>query len=226
MDKKIDTQNVLQTCFPFWEKLSVSEREKLTSGAIAKHFQNGENVHGADGQCTGAVLVQNGTLRVYMMSEEGREITLYRLQDGDICALSASCVLQSITFDVFVDAQTDADCLIIPGTLLKTVTDGNVWAKNYMLETATKRFSDIMWVMQQVLFFSLDKRIALFLLDETEKSGSSTLHLTKEQIARDTGSAREAVSRMLKYFAAEGVITSGRGRITVTDPEKLKRLAA
>ena len=138
--------------------------------------------------------------------------------------LSASCVLQCITFDVLADAETAADCLVIPGALFKNVTDANVWAKNYMLETAVKRFSDVMWVMQQILFFSLDKRIAIFLANELQKSGSPTLHLTKEQIARDTGSAREAVSRMLKYFAGEGILTSGRGRITITDPEKLKRL--
>lgn len=227
MDKKISAPSIteaLQNGFPFWQKLQESERQKLADGTVAKHFQKGENVHGADGRCTGAILVQSGAIRVYIMSQEGREITLYRLQKGDVCVLSASCVLQCITFDVLADAETAADCLVIPGALFKNVTDANVWAKNYMLETAVKRFSDVMWVMQQILFFSLDKRIAIFLANELQKSGSPTLHLTKEQIARDTGSAREAVSRMLKYFAGEGILTSGRGRITIKDPEKLKRL--
>lgn len=222
---KTPAAETLQNSLVFWNKLTDAQQEALRTGAVAKHFQKGENVHGADGRCTGAVLVQSGTIRVYMMSQEGREITLYRLQKGDICVLSASCVLQSITFDVLADAETQADCLIIPSALFKKVTEENVWAQNAMLETAVKRFSDVMWVMQQVLFFSLDKRLALFLLNEMEKTQSATLHLTKEQIARDTGSAREAVSRMLKYFVSEGILTTGRGRITVTDAKKLKRLA-
>ena len=160
-------------------------------------------------------MVKKGCIRAYLLSEDGKEITLYRLYQGDICMLSASCVLQSITFDVFVDAETDSECFIISGNALAQLTSLNM---------AVNRFSDVMWVMQQILFMSFDKRLAIFLYDEMNKTGDTTIHLTKEQIAKYMGSAREVVSRMLKYFATEGIAESVRGGVKITNVKKLREL--
>lgn len=89
---------------------------------------------------------------------------------------------------------------------------------------ATTRFSDVMWAMQQILFMGVDKRLAIFLWDETAKTGSNSIKMTHEQIARYMGSAREVVSRMLKYFAGEGIVALSRGEIRVMDKEKLSKL--
>lgn len=213
-----------QEMFPFWNRLTSKEKELFCQNTLEKHFSKGENVHGGK-ECTGAILVKNGSLRVYLLSEEGREVTLYRLFAGDICMLSASCVLKTIEFDVLVDAEEESDCCIINGTVFSEISEQNLSVKNFALEKAVERFSDVMWVMQQILFMSFDRRLAIFLWDEMSKTKSTEIHLTHEQIARYMGSAREVVSRMLKYFVAENIVSLFRGGIKILDQKKLKALA-
>ena len=159
------------------------------------------------------------------MSEEGKDITLYRLHSGDMCMLSASCVLDAITFDVFVDAEVESTCYVISGSAFAAVSERNPCIKIFALETAVSRFSDVMWVMQQILFMSMDKRLAIFLSDESARTGSDTITLTHGQIARYMGSAREVVSRMLKYFANEGIVEVSRKGIRILDKKRLRTLA-
>jgi len=138
--------------------------------------------------------------------------------------LSASCVLKSITFDVFVDAEEDSNVLIINGKAFADITQKNVYAENFALNMAVSRFSDVIWIIQQILFMSFDKRLAIFLHDEMSKTGNKTVKLTHDQVAKYMGSAREVVSRMLKYFASEGIVELSRGGITVIDKKKLFEL--
>ena len=159
-----------------------------------------------------------------MMSDEGKDITLYRLQAGDMCMLSASCVLEAITFEVFLDAEEDSGCHVISAAAFEAVSGRNPEVKIFALETAVSRFSDVMWVMQQILFMSMDKRLAIFLSDESARTGSDTIALTHGQIARYMGSAREVVSRMLKYFAGEGIVEVSRGGVTILDKKRLRGL--
>jgi CRP/FNR family transcriptional regulator len=160
-----------------------------------------------------------------MLSEAGKEITLYRLSPGDICMLSASCVLQSITFDVYVDAEVPSDCYMINGTAFHTVSERVLEVKNYALETAVQRFSDVMWIMQQIVFMSMDRRLAIFLLDEIAANGTDMVLMTHEQIARHLGTAREVVTRMLKHFASDGWIEVTRKGIRIIDKKKLRDIA-
>ena len=172
------------------------------------------------------ILVKSGSLRLYLLSEEGKEVTLYRLFPGDMCILSASCVFETITFDVFIDSEENSECIVVGGCAYEDLARRMPEAKIFALEAALSRFSDVMWVMQQILFMSLDKRLAIFLLDEISKNGTDTVKLTHEQIARYIGSAREVVSRMLKYFAGEGILTSSRSEgIRILDKKRLRELA-
>ena len=151
-------------------------------------------------------------------------MTLYRLFPGDICILSASCVLEAITFDVFIDAEEDTDVLLINSAVFHQIAEQNIYVKCFGYELATTRFSDVMWAMQQILFMGADKRLAIFLSDEIAKTGSDRIKMTHEQIARYMGTAREVVSRMLKYFAGEGIVALSRGEIRIVDKEKLHKL--
>lgn len=216
-------QSVYKEIFPFWEKISDSDREYLYQNSYGITYPKGKNIHDGD-ECSGVILVRSGSLRLYIMSEEGKEITLYRLYKGDLCMLSASCVLDAITFDVFVDAEEDSECFVISGTAFAAVSQRNPDVRIFALETAVRRFSDVMWVIQQILFMSMDKRLAIFLSDEATRTGSDTLTLTHGQIARYMGSAREVVSRMLKYFASEGIVEVSRGGITILNKERLRKL--
>lgn len=187
-------------------------------------FKKGAQVH--DGaECSGVFILKSGCLRVYMLSDTGREITLYRLRGGDVCMLSASCVIEAVTFDVMIDAQENSECFVLDAKIFEKISQRNPQVKIFALETAVSRFSDVMWIMQQILFMSMDKRLAIFLYEEISRTGSDTVELTHEQIARYIGTAREVVSRMLKYFSAEGIAEVSRKGIRIADKAKLKKLA-
>ena len=204
--------------------MSDIDKETFINSSMEIEFRRGDNIHDGN-ECTGIILPLSGSLRIYILSEEGKEITLYRLFPGDMCLLSASCVLNAITFDVFVDAEEDSKCLVIGGCAIENLTNKLPDAKIFVLEAALGRFSDVMWIMEQILFMSMDKRLAIFLLDEISKTGRDTVKLTHEQIAKYMGSAREVVSRMVKYFAGEGLISSSRSEgIKIIDKARLRKL--
>ncbi len=215
---------LLQSNFSFWEKMGDEDKETFIRSSQSVKFQKGSNIHDGN-DCTGVILIKSGSLRLYLLSEDGKEITLYRLFPGDMCMLSASCVLDSITFDVLVDAEEDSECIVVGGCAYEDLARRLPDAKIFALETALARFSDVMWVMQQILFMSMDKRLAIFLLDEIAKTGADTVKLTHEQIAKYMGSAREVVSRMLKYFSTDGLISSSRSEgIKILDKKRLRAL--
>ncbi len=214
---------VYRDIFPFWTEISQSDRDFICQNSYALTYPKGTNLHNGN-ECSGVIFVRSGSLRLSMMSEEGKDITLYRLHKGDMCMLSASCVLQTITFDVLVDAEETSECYVIGGSAFAEVSARNPKIKIFALETAVSRFSDVMWVMQQILFMSMDKRLAIFLTDETARTKSDTVTLTHEQIARYMGSAREVVSRMLKYFANEGIVDVSRGGVKILDKKRLRQL--
>ena len=216
---------LLSSVFPFWDKMSERDRETFINTSQKIVFEKGTNIHDGD-ECTGIIIVKSGSLRIYMLSDEGKELTLYRVFAGEMCILSASCVLDAITFDVFIDAEEDSECVVVGGCAMEDLTRRMPEAKIFALESALGRFSDVMWVMQQMLFMSMDKRLAIFLLDEASKTGSDVIKLTHEQIARYMGSAREVVSRMLKYFASEGLVSSSRSEgIRILDKKRLRALS-
>ncbi len=209
---------------PFWEQITDGDRECLLRHSYTASYKKGMNIHDGN-DCSGVIFVRSGCLRLSMMSEEGKEITLYRLYKGDMCMLSASCVLSAITFDVLLDAEEDSECYVIGGPAFAAVSERCPQVKIFSLETAVSRFSDVMWVMQQILFMSMDKRLAIFLSDESARINSDTITLTHGQIARYMGSAREVVSRMLKYFAGEGIVAVSRGGIKILDRKRLRELS-
>ena len=215
--------SLFEETFPFWNDLSPIDRETMCRTAHQIQFKKGMNIHDGN-ECTGVILVKTGSLRLYMLSEDGKEITLYRIFPGEMCMLSASCVLDTITFDVFVDSEENSDCVVIGGCIFEDLSRRMPEVKIFALETALSRFSDVMWVMQQILFMSMDKRLAIFLLDESVNRKSDVISLTHEQIAKYMGSAREVVSRMLKYFSSEGLVEVSRGGIKLLDKKRIREL--
>ena len=216
-----EREKLFETAFPFWKRLAKEDKETLIHSSQNVCFAKGANIHDGN-ECTGVILVKSGSLRLYMLSEEGKEITLSRLFPGEICILSASCALNSITFDVFVDSEEESECIVVGGCAFAELSERLPEVKIFALESAVATFSDVMWVMQQILFMSFDRRLAIFLLDEISKSGTDTVRLTHEQIAKYMGSAREVVSRMLKYFASEGIVEVSRGGIKIKDKRRLR----
>lgn len=208
----------------FWDKLSASETELLSSNISKVSYYKGVNIHSSESECVGVLLIKVGGFRVYILSEDGREVTLYRLSPGDICILSASCILNSITFDVHIDAEADTEAYLINIGAFSKLSRQNVYVENFAYRNTLEKFSDVMWAMEQILFMSFDKRLAIFLLDEITKTNSTELNITQEQIAKYIGSAREVVSRMLKVFQSQGILEQTRGSIHILDKKKLREL--
>ena len=222
--EKFNFETEFKNVFPFWENLTKEEKDTLLMSSVSVEYKKGSSIHDGN-ECTGVIIVKKGCLRLYILSDEGKEITLYRLNEGDMCMLSASCVIKSITFDVNVDAEEDSQCIIIRGSAFGKVSESNKDVKIFALSTAVSRFSDVMWVMQQILFMSMDRRLAIFLLDESSRTNSDTITLTHEQIAKYMGSAREVVSRMLKYFKDEGILEVSRKGVKIIDKNRLRELS-
>lgn len=213
---------IFSSVFPFWDKLDDDDKTAIKDGHITKTFEKGSVVHRSDMGCQGAILIQKGAFRVYIISEEGREVTLFRIREGECCVLSASCLLDSIQFDIFIETAEKTEAVVIPTTILNHIMEENPYVGLYMYQQATERFSEVMWTMQQILFMAIDKRVAIYLWDESISRGLITIKTTHDEIARNIGSAREVVTKVLNYFAEEGVVTLGRGRIEISDKEKLK----
>ncbi len=218
-----DEQFLTET-LTFWPHLNPVEQLQLVENTFAARFSRGDVIHRGDEDCAGILIIKSGGLRTYMLSEDGREITLYRLSPGDVCVLSSSCVLSNITFDVHIDADLDSEILMIHSEVYAALSAQNIYVENFSYKEAVSRFSDVMWAMQQILFMSFDKRLANFLIDEIARTGSNDIPMTHDQIAKYIGSAREVVSRMLKYFASEGYVALSRGGVKVIDKIRLRAL--
>lgn len=219
-----DHLDFISESLTFWDKLNSEEQRLIVSHVSRTTYRKGEHIHSGESDCVGILLIRKGELRTYILSEDGREITLYRLNVGDICILSASCILKDVTFDVHIDAEQDSEVLVLQPDVFQRISDENIHVENFTYRKALDHFSDVIWVMKQIIFMSFDRRLAIVLLDESERCGSSTILLTHDQMARYMGSAREVVSRMLKYFANEGFVELTRGGVKILDAQGLQTL--
>lgn len=215
----------LQDMLPFWKSLTKEQKNKLLASCREVNYKKGDVLHAGSNDCSGLFVVRGGQLRSYIISESGKEITLYRLFERDICIFSASCIMKNISFDIFVEAEKDTQVYLIPSSIYSEVQKESLAVSEYTNELLSSRMSDLMWVMEQVLFMSFDKRLAIFLLEQSAIEGKDTFKMTQEMMARHLGSAREVVSRMLKYFADEGLVEVSRGSVTLLDRKKLEKLA-
>ena len=211
--------------FPVWEKLSENQRAWLSHRVREREVSRGTVVHGDGVDCTGLLLVRTGQLRAYILSDEGREITIYRLLPMDMCLFSASCVLRSIQFQITVEAEKDTRFWLIPAQDYRRLMEESAPVANYTNEVMAGRFSQVMWLMEQIMWKSFDRRLAGFLLEESALEETARLPLTHEAIAHHLGSAREVVTRMLRYFQEEGLVHLARGVVELTDEKALRSLA-
>lgn len=212
------------TYLSVFNTLTKSQQDMLTSSAFIRKFSKGELLHNGSQNCTGFILVLSGYIRAFFISEDGREITLYRLFAHGICLFSASCIMNNIQFDITLAAEKDTEVLVIPAEVYKNIMEVSAPLANYTNEVMASRFSEVMWLIEQIMWKSFDKRLAHFLLNEMNIEGTSTLKITHEVIGNHLGNPREVVTRMLKYFVNEGLISLSRGRIEIIDKSGLEKI--
>ena len=213
-----------QDYFSIWSKLTPDQQASLSSALISRTVAKETVLHNGDVDCTGLLLVKSGQLRAYILSDEGREITIYRLVERDICLFSASCMMRSIQFEVAIEAEKDTELWVIPSEVYQRLMEESAPVSNYTNEIMATRFSEVMWLMEQIMWKSMDKRVAAFLLEESAIEGTNLLKITHEAIANHLGTHREVVTRMLRYLQSEGAVKLTRGTVEITDEAMLNVL--
>ena len=213
-----------QNYFTPWSKLTAPQQSRILESVMEQKVSKGTILHNGNLDCTGLLLIKSGQLRAYILSDEGREITVYRLFEHDMCLFSASCIMRSIQFEIIIEAEKDSELWLIPPYVYQSVMNESAPLANYTNEVMATRFSDVMWLMEQIMWKSLDKRLAAFLLEESAIEGTHILKITHEAIANHLGSHREVITRMLRYFQNEGMVKLSRGAVEITNTEKLEQL--
>ena len=216
----------LSEYLPFWSKLTPQQQEQVRDVAQLHTVKKGTRIHDSSEECLGLVILHTGQLRAYILSEDGREITIGRLFDYDVSLLSASCVMPDMQFNIMIEAEKDTQFWSISACLFKNLMDESLAVSNYARSLIGSNLSELMWLMEQIMWKSFDKRLAAFLLEESAIEGTAELKITHEKIAAHMGTAREVVTRMLRYFQNEGMVRLTRGTIEITDTKRLEKLNA
>ena len=220
MDK---IENVLKASFIIWNKLSDNEKNSLINYSKIISYKKGDIIHKGDLTCLGLIIVVDGSLRAYLSSENGKQITLYRLYNNDICLFTASCIMKDINFEIYLECLEDTNVLLIPTDNYKNILDNSHIISSYINKILSSRFSDMMWIFEQFVFKSLDTRLADYLLNQ--EYNNNVINITHEKIANELGTAREVISRILKYFEKENIVKLGRNKITIINDKKLKEIS-
>ena len=209
---------------PIWDKLTADQQRRISQVIAHHHVKKGTVIHDSSADCLGLVLIRSGQLRTFILSEDGREVTISRLLEYDVCLLSASCALPDMQMNVMIEAEKDTEFWSIPACLFKDLMGESAAVGVFANNLISSHFSELMWLMEQILWKSFDKRLAAFLMEESRLEGTFVLKITHEKIAAHLGTAREVVTRMLRYFQNESMVKLTRGTIEITDPDRLDAL--
>ncbi len=205
---------------PFLNRADDRLRQSLFDKASIATLEKGQHVCHEGSDCTHLAIMLSGTVRVYKLGENGKEITLYRVALGESCILTASCILSHVPFPAFAICDTDVEAALIPASdVRRWLSESTVW-QDYIFGLVATRLSNIIQVVEDVVFRRMDKRIADHLYNRMSYSGK-TLLVTHQEIASELGTSREVVSRILKEFEQDAIIKVSRGTIDLLIPEKL-----
>lgn len=217
-------KELFEQSLPFWDKLTNNQKDTLLKNSYFQHLTKGTIVHQSNHQCTGVEIIKSGQVRIFSSSPNGGEITLFRLTDGDVCILSAACMIKSLVIDTNMEMESNTDICIIPTDVYKSLHQQNSSVKDYTLNIVSEKFSDIMWLLNQYVFSNLAKRLADSLLEHHSFSETDTIQITHGALANDLGTAREVVTRLLKQFQIDGLVELSRGKIKICNPKKLRKV--
>ena len=217
-----DARNGWQACFPELAESNDPALKRLMDSAQTVTVRAHEFVCRTGATCDNYLLALDGTVRVQLTAESGREVTLYRVRAGGSCILTTSCLLSGERFPAEAIAETDVTALVIDKQSFQKTLDASADFRRFVFANVSRRLGDVIRRMEAVSFTSIDKRLAGVLID-SQTSGSLSA-ITHQALAVELGTAREVVSRHLKQFESRGLIRLGRRRIEITDPEGLARI--
>ncbi len=208
--------------FPFIGRLPPELLDQLRRQGLAASIPRGHPVCREGAQCTHLALVLSGSARVFKIGESGRDITLYRVEAGQSCILTASCILSGIPFPAVAECEEPAEAILLPSARVRDWCGRSEAFRDYLFGVLAQRLSTLIPTVEDVAFRRLDQRLAGYLLERGQ--GGATLRATHQEIASDLGSSREAVSRLLKDFEGRGMLRTGRALVEIVDQKALAGL--
>jgi len=211
------------TAFPPLARLDAESLKRLAEGARCVDVPAATTLFRSGELCENFMLVIDGSVRVQKSAASGREIVLYRVEPGQSCILTTTCLINAERYTAEGVAETDVFGVIVPRALFHDLLGRSEAFRAFVFSAYATRLADLLTLIEEVAFGRIDMRLAAFLLEHAETDGC--LKTTHQDLATELGTAREVVSRQLKEFERRGWLTLSRGRIELRQPQALRDLA-
>ncbi len=197
--------------FPFFEDLNSQDMDKLTTYSVLRKLPKGQLMMGDNGRCNGVPLLLSGTLRLFRVAENGREINVYNVHEGELCVLAAICTLADFEYDFSAQAKEDCELAVLPPESFRQLMSESDVFKNYIFAALADKLVASLRAIEMLNFSSIEDRLSDYLYYNADES--NIVSATHEMMARDIGSSREVVSRQLKKFEKQGLLEIKRGKV-------------
>ncbi len=210
--------------FPALQKNRDKAWRSMVGKAMRMQVKRGSVLFRDGDACNGYVLVVSGSVRVQKIDPQGHEIVLYRVEEGQSCMLTTTCLLAHQQYPAEGVAETDVDLVLLPLDAFDTALTESPLFRQFVMANIGHRISDLMLLLEDVAFGRKDVRLAAFLLKSVRQHGN-VLEFTHRQLAVELGTAREVVSRLIKDFERQGMVALGRNKITILQPDRIRAIA-
>ncbi len=220
-----EVQRRVQLQFPFLDQFPEDLHKEFIQNALYMRVDKGQPVCREGVLCSHLALLLSGVARVHKLAENGREITLYRVEPGQSCILTASCIMSGTPFPAIAECEEAAEAVLVPSGRVREWSGRSEVFREYLFGLMAQRLGNLIGTVEEVLFRRLDQRLAGYLLQRMARSGP-VLKATHQEIASDLGSSREVVSRLLKDFEGRGLIGTGRGSLRILDAAGLQKYSS
>jgi len=215
-----NTQALLLQRYPMLQTLPAARLEDLLSNATGMRLPAGTVIFDENQPCQGFPLVISGNIRVIKAAANGRELQLYRVEPGESCILTSSCLLGHSSYHARGLVEQDVEMVVLPPTVFRTLLAAHEPFRDYIFSLFSERLTNMMQLVSAVAFQKLDQRLAALLVRKP-----SPIHTTHQALADELGSVREIVSRLLKSFAEQNWIKLGREQIEIVNAAALKEFS-
>lgn len=215
-------EEYLISMLPFWKQLTPRQQEEAARSVLVRCYRKGEFIYNPLKKSGGLRLVISGRIRILVTTAQGRGITLEWLGKGEVCALSILCLMNLMEPDLCAEVEEESQVLVIPELIYRKLHEENQAVRDFNYQIVIGSMSRMMGMISRAALATAEERLADLLLRSSERSGADVLLLTHEEIARDIGTAREVVSRILNQMKREQIIRQGRGRLEIVDREALE----
>ena len=216
---------LLFDAFPILKTVPPRSKELLVTQGIRKSLTHKQVLVRPGNECAYLPFVLKGTLRIYKTSESGKELTLYRIEQGESCILTATCILSGGSFPAIAEAEGATDIMLLPSRLLVSLVEEHAEWRKFVFGLYSQRLEIVLALVEEVAFYHVDTRIAAYLV-KSAKGRQNVVSRTHAEIASELGTSREVVTRILKDFEVDGLITTLRGRIRILRPADLEERGA